>query len=201
MGLFEELAKQANDVSSVASDKELESLGDAARKYVELEQRKALLDAEMKTLNAEILEYKHKTLPDIMTGLDMDHYGLASAGVDIELGDYAKANISADWDEERQEAGFKHLEELQVGDIIRLQVSYSFGKDQYDEAKKLVELVAAVAEAEDIGIEIPTPTVKKSVPWNTLTATLKELHKKGVAVDLEKIGGVIGKVVKIKERK
>lgn len=202
MGVLDDIANEARDVSGVASDTELKNLAEKAAEYVEKEEKKKQLEKELSDLNSEITELKHKTLPDIMLNLDMDKYGLASAGVDIVLSDYAKANISADWEPEKQEEGFAHLEELGVADIIRTQVTFSFSKDQYAHAMTVVAMLNLMAERIDEfgGTEIPVPTVKKSVPWNTLTATLKELHKKGVAVDLEKIGGTLGNIVKIKSR-
>lgn len=203
MGIFEELAQEAKDVSGVASDADLRTLSEKAAEYVALENRKAEYERDLKILNEQIHEMKHKTLPDIMLGLDVDRHGLASAGVDIVLEDYAKANISAEWEPERQDAAFKHLEDLGVSDIIRTQVTFSFSKDQYDHAMTVVAMLNLIAERveEFGGTEIPVPSVKKSVPWNTLTATIKELHKKGIAVDLEKLGGMIGNIVKIKVRK
>lgn len=203
MGVFDEIAAEAIEVSGVASDASIKSLGEKAAEYVAKEAKKEALEKELKELNGEISELKHKILPDIMLELDVDKYGLASAGVDIKLSDYAKANISAEWEPAKQEAAFAHLEELGVDSIIRTQVTFSFGKDQFAHAQTVVAMLNLMAERieEFGGTEIPVPTIKKSVPWNTLTATLKELHKKGIAVDLEKIGGVLGHIVKIEKRK
>ena len=202
MSFMDELANEAADVSGVASDEQLKSLSEKAAEYVALDAEKNALEAMLKKVNESLTEMKHKTLPDIMLGLDVDRHGLASAGVDIVLEDYAKANISAEWEPEKQEIAFQHLEDLGVSDIIRTQVTFSFSKDQYAHAMTVVAMLNLMAEKieEFEGTEIPVPSVKKSVPWNTLTATLKELHKKGVAVDLEKIGGTIGNIVKIKKR-
>lgn len=202
MSFMDELANEAADVSGVASDAQLKSLSEKAAEYVALDAEKTSLEEKLKKVNESITEMKHKTLPDIMLGLDVDRHGLASAGVDIVLEDYAKANISAEWEPEKQEIAFQHLEDLGVSDIIRTQVTFSFSKDQYAHAMTVVAMLNLMAEKieEFEGTEIPVPSVKKSVPWNTLTATLKELHKKGVAVDLEKIGGTIGNIVKIKKR-
>ena len=202
MSFMDELANEAADVSGVASDAQLKSLSEKAAEYVALDAEKISLEEKLKKVNVSLTEMKHKTLPDIMLGLDVDRHGLASAGVDIVLEDYAKANISAEWEPEKQEIAFQHLEDLGVSDIIRTQVTFSFSKDQYAHAMTVVAMLNLMAEKieEFEGTEIPVPSVKKSVPWNTLTATLKELHKKGVAVDLEKIGGTIGNIVKIKKR-
>lgn len=202
MSFMDELANEAADVSGVASDDQLKSLSEKAAEYVALDAEKTSLEGKLKKVNESLTEMKHKTLPDIMLSLDVDRHGLASAGVDIVLEDYAKANISADWEPEKQEIAFQHLEDLGVSDIIRTQVTFSFSKDQYAHAMTVVAMLNLMAEKieEFEGTEIPVPSVKKSVPWNTLTATLKELHKKGVAVDLEKIGGTIGNIVKIKKR-
>ena len=202
MSFMDELANEAADVSGVASDDQLKSLSEKAAEYVALDAEKISLEEKLKKVNVSLTEMKHKTLPDIMLGLDVDRHGLASAGVDIVLEDYAKANISAEWEPEKQEIAFQHLEDLGVSDIIRTQVTFSFSKDQYAHAMTVVAMLNLMAEKieEFEGTEIPVPSVKKSVPWNTLTSTLKELHKKGVAVDLEKIGGTIGNIVKIKKR-
>lgn len=203
MGILDELAQEAADVSGVSSDADLKTLSEQAAKYVAMERQREQLERDLKDLGKELHEMKHKVLPDIMLSLDVDKHGLASAGVDIVLEDYAKANISAEWDEEKQAVAFAHLEELGVEDIIRTEVKFSFSKDQHAHAMTVVAMLNLMAERieEFGGTEIPVPTVKKSVPWNTLTATLKELHRNGVAVDLEKIGGMIGNIVKIKVRK
>lgn len=203
MSIFEEMADAEKDVSGVASDKELSGLREKAQELVEKEKAKKEAESTLKELNKEIYELQMTTLPSIMTELGMDRYGLAEAGVDIILGDYAKANIAADWEDEKREEGFAHLEELGVADIIRTEVSFSFGRDQYAHAVTLVAMLNLMAERieEFGGTEIPVPSIKKSVPWNTLTATVKELLKKGEVVNLEKLGATVGNIVKIKERK
>lgn len=202
-GFLEELAEQAADLSEVASDQGMARLRDKAQELVNTQREIAEAEKRLKELNARNLELAHKELPELMAELGSDKYGVAGANVDIILSDYAKANISADWEEEKREAAFAYLEELGVQDIIRTQVTFSFGRDQFAHAQTVVAMLHLIAEKVDEfgGTEIPVPTIKKSVPWNTLTATVKELHGKGVAIDLEKIGATIGMVVKVKERK
>lgn len=190
--IYDELFSAAEAVEKTASNEELGELRERARQLVESERLISRMEQTLSELKNTKNTLAHKTLPDLMNDLGLDRYGYADAGVDLELKPYAKASIPQSWDEEKQEAGYAHLEELGVGDIIRHEVTIVFGRDSAEEAEALKQ------ELVERGHLV---SLKKTVPWNTLTATVKELAEKGAEMDLERIGAVLGEVVKLKERK
>lgn len=110
---------------------------------------------------------------------------------------YYKANISSEWDDERQQRGFQELEKHGAQDLIRTLVTVDLprGKGQRAKADKLLRWL------DKNGYNC---SEKLSVPWNTLTAWLREQFTKfpnEPKPDLEAIGAHVGEVVRLTEEK
>lgn len=195
------LSRFAEEAESDApSDEEIESVRALCAELVRKQRQADEIQEQLRQVNKEIWELKTKTIPDLAVERGIDSMGLADYGVDVVVEPYYKANISADWPEEQRARAFEHLEELGVGDIVRTRVEYTLGKDSLELAHAMDEIIRSAAA--QIGAdEIPTPEIGMSVPWNTLTSTVKDLSKKGVAMDLEVLGATVGNIAKIKERK
>lgn len=170
------------------------------------------VDAAIKAAEALIeekskrrLEITMKELPDYMRKIGQDRIGLNEFNVDLVMESYYHANIKAEWPEEQREAGFAYLEEVGSGDLIKMNVIFSFGRNEILRVKWLLGFVRTLqhylGEAKVEYENVPDPLVTKGVAWNTLTAWLKERITGGLSVDLEKIGGTVGTIVKIKPRK
>jgi hypothetical protein len=120
----------------------------------------------------------------------MDKIGLPGSGVDLVVDDYYHANIKAE-DPNREQA-FNWLVENGHGDLLKVTVTCVFARGDYDKAEKLKAILVTNGYA---------PAIDQGVPWNTLTAWLKEQLRKGSVVPLELFGATIGRIVKIKMRK
>lgn len=154
-------------------------------------------EARVKDLRAQALVMKQKTLPDIFDEVGIDNLGLPAEGnlpaYDCKLKPYYHASISSDWKPERRAAAFEYLDQVGSGDLI-----------------KSVYIVAVPRGARKIAIQVEKALRKinvefstdLSVPWNTLTAWIKEqVEKKKATPDLNVLGATVGRVVELKERK
>jgi hypothetical protein len=157
------------------------------------------LTQRLRELGSQINEFKHKTLVDVFQEAGVDSLGLPAEGnlpaYDAKLGPYYKANIAAEWDEKRRQAGFQVLEDMGHGEVIRTVVTVSLGRGERERAKQLLDLLAENKFDCDVGL---------GVPWNTLTALVRSEHEARRPFSdeqLEKIGAQVGLAVQLKQRK
>lgn len=224
---FDELMDEAAsiDLSSVPSEKASMMLRDAAQSMFDMSVEVKALEQQLADKKKKLYHLEHKAIPDIMQQIGQDKIGLPDAGengVDIELKPYYHANISSNWDEDRRKKAFDLLEKNGDGDLIRNVVIFSFTKGENEKVKAFLTIIndgrfyELLKEQLGEGVndlEIPSPRVEQSIPWNTLTSYVKEQDSKGnlhrlwmsetePTVDpVEVLGATIGFVAKIKLRK
>lgn len=190
------LEKEAADVSSIPSDAGLSRLRIAAQRMVEQRQRVEDLKEQLRVANIELYETETRTLPDLFAEIGTDRIGLPEAGVDVVVKPHVHANIKADWPEEQREAGYAHLEAVGGGDLVRNEVVVIFPRGHFDELQEWMDRVSKL----NLPFDPPDMGVQKTVPWNTLTAFVKEQIKRGTVLDLEKLGATVGSVASIQKR-
>lgn len=161
------------------------------------------LELEIEDLEHRLSELKHKlheihfkSLPDLFDEVGVDRIGVPATGnlpaFEAKCQPYYSANIAANWDPDRRAEAFAYLTDLGAGDLIKTSVALDFARD---EREKAVELADKLKE------EGLRPNVKESVHSQTLTAWLKEqIEINNTLPNLEKIGGQVGRIVKIKGR-
>src|SRR5258706_4932095 len=153
------------------------------------------LEQQIDQVKAEQFRLLHEELPEAMDTAGLGKTTFQAGAIDgtgqpvtIEVSPYFKANIAADWDEERRNAGFECLIANGAEDLIKTGITISFGKKEHNQALALYDDLVKM----DL-----SPVLKESVPWGTLTKWLQD--KKIVSSEiLEKIGGFIGRVVNVK---
>jgi hypothetical protein len=149
-----------------------------------------------------------RELPDLMNEVRQNHLELKAEGnhgaISFRLKPYYKANISND--DPNCDLAYQWLEEHGEGDIIRRSITANLGKESEELQVQILEIL------ESLGIE---PETKFGVPWNTLTAWLKDRHLEWISQQgryvppedrvemppLEIFGATIGQVVEIKDQK
>lgn len=178
----------------IPTDGETAKLRELCLELAMLQERKRQLESELRATNTRIWDLETKEIPDLATEIGVDRLGLPEYSADIQVGPYYKANISSEWPEERREAAFEYLESEGLGDIVRNQVIFSLGKGSEDVREALLRAARQVPD-------LPDPTLRRDVPWNTLTSVLREQTEKGRPLDLEIIGGTVGQRAVIKKRK
>jgi hypothetical protein len=185
--------------TALPTDASNAKLRDAATEYATKQLRVEKLQKETSDLNKEIYQLRSKTIPDLMVELKTDNFGLPDFGFDLIKEDTTKANIVASWPEEQREASFTYLEQLGAGDLIKTFVEIQFGKGELEIARAVVEAVQKVLKKHKlVGRDV---VESKGVPWNTLTAYVKEQLEKGTVLDLEKLGAKVETVATLKKRK
>jgi hypothetical protein len=165
-----------------------------------LELEKSTLEDRLKQVNTRLSRIYYSELPAIMDEAETDSLGLPAEGnfpaYDLELVKEIKANISADWDDEKRTAAIGWLDENGHGDLVKTEVRAFFPREDREEAHKFAE-EAKRADPGKARVE-----VKESVHNATLTAWLKELFRDGKPIPpLDVIGGVIAKRASLKQRK
>lgn len=183
--------------SETPTEDKLERVRDSLRTYRDLLREEEDLKARLKATGEQIAAMKTKTLPDLFTEVGVDKLGLPAQGnlpaYDAKLVPYYFANISAEWPPEQQARGYDWLDSNGHGDLIRSTYTVFVGKD--DRATALMVESALRALKVDF-------TIKLAVPWNTLTAWLKEqVEKKQTTPPLDLLGATVGSVVKLDQRK
>jgi len=107
-----------------------------------------------------------------------------------KLKPFYKANIAADWPDDKREEAFDWLEENGEGDMIKRTFVVELGKDSEEDAEKLRKALEA------FGLDY---NEKLAVPHGTLTSWLKDRTEKKLPLpELSIIGGQVGRVVEIK---
>lgn len=195
---MEELRQEASGVSTAPSDGQSRALTILASELLAVEAKIAEHESAISDLKKRQKAIKFTELPDLMKEIGQDKVGLPSWNCDVLLEAYYHANISADWDSDRREVAFAHLDSVGGGDIIKTQLSLSAGRGEYDKMQRVAARVRQMLAEEDLSAEM---TMDLSVPWNTLTAFVKEQVRAGTVIDLEKLGATVGSTVKIKKRK
>jgi hypothetical protein len=144
-------------------------------------------------------EMEMQILPDLFMQTGVTHIGLAAEGneppYEAKMHDHYHAVISADWPLEKRQLALDWVENNNLGDLIKTVIIIELGKGQ----SKLTTKVLAALRA------LKVPFIKQqNVPWNTLTAAIKEMYRDGRVLsdtDLSTIGAVVGKIVKLKAKK
>lgn len=184
------------DTPKVSGD-QLEKIRGMVRMARDLGLRKKDIDDASKEVGREINELRHVKLPTIMDEVGIERLTIAPEGnlpgVEARCEPYYHANIPASWDDEKREAAFKWLEDNGHGDLIKAQYVVLLPKGDR-KAQRAVEKALSK-------LNVPYET-SLSVPWATLTVWLREqVEKFGTVPPLDVIGGNVGRVVKLTEKK
>jgi len=163
---FEDLKQDAGDLRNLQDD-DLSGLS-------KLIQRQLNLDSEIENMEETIKELKRErdllsseTIPTKMQELGINETTMKDGSkVTVKEGFHCRIPKA------KEEEALQYLKEEGLGDIIKNQVSTSFGTGEDNMAGDLAGYIES-----NFGI---TPDVKKSVHPSTLKATLKKRHEEGL---------------------
>jgi|SRR5215469_3995614 len=176
----------------------LEAIRDELRCVRDLRLRLADLNQQVVETNKAIYEKERVTLPDMFIDAGVDTMGIPQQGnipaYDAKLEPYYKAGILSSWELNRKQAAYDWLQKHGAGDLIKSTITIRLPLGSNNLRKKIVAALSKF-KALDISHE-------NSVPWNTLTAYVKECFTKGKRLPpLDLIGAEVGSIVKMSERK
>jgi hypothetical protein len=176
----------------------LEAIREELRYVRDLRLKVLDLQSQIVESNKLIYEKERVTIPDMFLDAGVDTIGLPAQGnlpsYDAKLEPYYKANILASWDDDRKQEAFNWLIKHGAGDIIKstITIRLPLGSDKL--RKRIMDALSKFR-----GIAI---THDMSVPWNTLTAYVRECFTKGQKLPpLDVLGADVGSIVKMTERK
>lgn len=177
------------------SEDSLKTLRAHAMDYRNLVDAKATAEEQLKEISTAIQDLEFKTIPGMMDELGLPRIDLKAEGnlpaIKIEAKPYYRANIAADWPEDKRKAAFDWLTEDGSGDLIKTSVAFQFAREDRAKAIKFAKALEAKGYL---------PTVKESVAWGTLTAWLKEsIEKHSITPPLDTFGATVGRRATIKE--
>ena len=185
------LSKVAKEPTPEAAPDKLEQLTAKATELREAFEAKTILEEQLTDTNKLIERIKFNELPELMDQCKTASWTLAAEGnhpaFKLDRKPFYYANIKADSPEAPE--AFAWLDKHHPG-LVRTTYTIHYGKGEEKAAAKLEALLTK----NKIVFE-----VKRSVPWNTLTAFLREQVEKFKTVPpLNLLGAKLGTVVEMK---
>lgn len=184
---------------SIPNPDRLEDLRKLVARARDLELTKKELEERLEEVKSALYGREglyHKLMPEMMDDIGVAKIALAAEGnlpaVEAKTQPFYAASIPTGWPAEQRQDAFDYLDSTGHGDLIKTEVTLAFPREQRARALEFVKL------AKKFG----SPDMKENVHHMTLTAWLREqVEIKRVIPDLEKIGGTIARIVKLKTLK
>jgi len=170
-----------------ASDGELKEISRLVDLWLEKAREKAAMEAALKDLGEEMRLIEERDLPDALTEAGLEEVKTAS-GAKVTVEQVVRANIP----KAQEGPAFDWLRSNNHGDLIKRQLVANFGRGQ--------DNLAGTAKAALEEILGEPPDDKQTVPWNTLTAFVKEQMAAGANLPADLLGIYTGRKAKIKEK-
>ena len=157
-----------NDSKDLLDNVEITTIAAECVKLKQKEDEIAALEEQLKNKKAEADDIGSRVIPELLA-----EQGLS----EIKLADGSKVSVRKEFratvpkDDLKREAALQWLRDQGLGDIIKNNVTVSFGKGEDNKAEQLLRLAA------DNGFE---PQQKSDVAWNTLSALYQERVEAGL---------------------
>jgi len=164
----------------------LQTLADQVEKLNSLQQRIELQEDNLKNTKKEFDHLSGEVIPTMMAEMGLSHLKLMDgSSVDV------KPNYSASISIANREKAFTWLRENGLGDIIKNEISVSFGRNEDNKAADYAVL------AEERGFQ---PTQKLKVEPMTLKALVRERLEAGKEMPTEIFNIFVGNKTTIKRK-
>ena len=164
----------------------IQTLADQVEKLEELQKRFELQEDNLKNTKKQIDNISGEVIPTMMSEMGLSHLKLMDgSSVDV------KPNYSASITIANREAAFGWLRNNGLGDIIKNEISVSFGRNEDNKAADYAAL------AEERGYQ---PTQKLKVEPMTLKALVRERIEAGKEMPTEIFNVFVGNKTTIKRK-
>ena len=167
-GTFDVRSEMLKDTSDMLDNVEITDIAQQCVLLKKKEDEVAELEDKLKAKKEERDDISSRVIPELL-----QEQGLS----EIKLADGSKVSVKKEFratlpkDDLTREAAYQWLRDQNLGDIIKNNVTVSFGKGEDNKANQLVDLAVANGF---------TPQQKSDVAWNTLTALYEERVKAGL---------------------
>jgi len=180
-GAFED---EAVPLESASSDG-MKRLSDLVKQQILVEDELEELAEEQEEKSKDLARIRTDLIPSLMKELGFSRV-TSDDGYRVEIKSVIQASLPKD--EEKKSRALQWLRDAGCGDVIKNEVTASFGRGEDDQAERLLVLM------KDIGIESQR---KISVHPQTLSALVRQMREEGRAVDSENLTLYEGEVAKI----
>jgi hypothetical protein len=183
----EEINFEADQENVLQKTTSLQTLADQVEKLESLQTRLDLQEDNIKNTKKQLEYISGEVIPTMMSEMGLSHLKLLDGStVDV------KPNYSANISIANREKAFKWLRENGLGDIIKNEISVSFGRNEDNKAADYAAL------AEERGFQ---PTQKLKVEPMTLKALVRERLEAGKTMPTEIFNVFVGNKTTIKRNK
>ena len=165
---------EADQQNAMSKTENIQSLADQVEKLESLQTRLQLQEDNMKNTKKEIERLSGDIIPTMMSEMGLAELKLQD-GSHLKVSTSYRATIT----EANKEAAFNWLRDNGLGDIIKYEISVSFGRNEDNKAANYAEL------AKGHGFQ---PTQKMKVEPMTLKALVRERIEAGKEMPTEIFG-------------
>tara|TARA_R110002049_G_scaffold3127_1_gene24498 strand:+ start:30 stop:593 length:564 start_codon:yes stop_codon:yes gene_type:complete len=156
------------DSKDLLDNVEITTIAAECVKLKKIEDEIAAIEEQLKNKKAEGDDISSRVIPELLAEQGLKEIKL-SDGSKVSVRKEFRATVPKDY--LKRETALQWLRDQGLGDIIKNDVTVSFGKGEDDKAEQLLRLAA------DNGFE---PQQKSDVAWNTLSALYQERVEAGL---------------------
>ena len=182
--LTEQMEQDQTEV--IKSTTNIETLSDQVLKLRAMEDQLKIMEDALKTKKKEIDRVSGEVIPTMLSEMGLSQLKLAD-GSSVDVKPFYSATISA----QNKDKAYSWLRTNGLGDIIKTDISVSFGRNEDNKAAKYAEL------AKSNGYQ---PTQKLKVEPMTLKALVRERIEAGKEMPTEIFNIFVGNKTTIKRK-
>ena len=180
-----DLLDQMKNDSKGMGHNSMGKIGAVANDVADTEKEITDLEDKLKVKKDYKKHLSENVLPNLFAEVGLSELKLAD-GRHLKVGNYYGASIK----EAKKEAAFAWLRNNGFGDMIKNQVSCSFGRDEDEKARGLIDTLN----------EKGYPSSQREwVEPSTLRAFIREQHEAGKELPMDLLGAFVGQKTTIKE--
>ena len=182
---MEDLIKKMQQDSGSTAQDNMGKIGAVANDVADTDKEIADLEDKLKIKKDYKKHLAENVLPNLFAEVGLSELKLAD-GRHLKVSNYYGASIK----EEKKQAAFNWLRDNGFGDLIKNQVSCSFGRNEDEKAKSLIDTL------NDRGYQ---SMQREWVEPSTLRAYIREQHEAGKQLPMDLLGAFVGQKTTIKE--
>lgn len=182
---MEDLIKQMQQDSGTTAQDNMGKIGAVANDVADTDKEIADLEEQLKKKKDYKKHLAENVLPNLFSEVGLSELKLAD-GRHLKVSNYYGASIK----EEKKQAAFNWLRDNGFGDLIKNQVSCSFGRNEDEKAKSLID------NLQSLGYQ---SMQREWVEPSTLRAFIREQHEAGKQLPMDLLGAFVGQKTTIKD--
>lgn len=182
--IFDDMFDVAGSLSSVDTDT-AKNLSSLVRELRKLEDEVADTEEHLKQLKRQKQNLEVEQIPGLMAEMGVDRLDVDGLTVSVKLKVHASIPVA------RREEAYDWLRQNNLDDIIKNDVTVSFGRGQDNEAGNVMGTL------QDMGLD---PQAKTHIHSSTLRAFVKERVENNQPIDLDLFGAYVANTAEIRRK-